>query len=251
MFVISIFFGRSGTTLRQWRNAFFSGIMLFVLGNGFLVWALQYMDSGVTALLVSFEPLVVVFLLWKIQGQIPRWMTLFGITLGVIGMGLLVGQPQYLEDSNWMFALGMVFISIFAWAYISVWLPNADLPANNFLSASMQMLCGGAGLFLLALFTGEFQEFHFAEVNARAIWSFFYLVFGGSIIAFTAFNYLLHTVSPVKVVTNAYVNPVVALLVGSLFNQEIISKQSLIASILLITGVIVINTRKRRPRKIN
>jgi drug/metabolite transporter (DMT)-like permease len=250
MYLLSLFLGQARVTARHWRNAFFAGILLFVVGNGALVWALQFIDSGIVAMMIAFEPLVVVGFQWKMRGVKPGWNTLWGIVLGVFGMVLLVGQPNFVSDPNWMMALVAILLGIIAWAYISVWISEADMPKSTFQTAALQMLTGGAALLVIAVFTGDYKAFQFAEVTNRAWWSLAYLIIGGSILAFTAFNYLLKKVSTEKAVTNTYVNPVVALFLGWWLNSEVISNQSLLASVLLLGGVFLINSGLfRRKRK--
>ena len=243
MYVIGMVFGQGKVSPKHWRNSIFAGILLFVIGNGALVWALQYIDSGIVALMVAFEPLIVVVFQWKLKGRKPGLDTMGGIALGIIGMALLVGQPEFVSDPHWMTAVVAIFFGLVSWAYISVWLADADLPNSVFQSAAMQMLSGGLILMAIALIAGDFPKFHFSEVPGKAWWSLAYLIVGGSVLAFTAYNYLVKKVSPEKAVTNTYVNPVVALFLGWWLNSEKISGQSLLASVLLLGGVFLINAR--------
>ena len=243
MLLVGLALKQAKVTARQWRNAFIAGFLLFVVGNGALVWSLQYIDSGIVALVVAFEPLLVVLLQWKMRGRRPTIDTLIGIFLGVIGMGLLVGQPTFLADPNWLVGLGAIFLGMLAWAYVSVWIPTADLPNSNFQSAALQMLSGGVLLLVISVFTGDIARFDWTQVSERSIRSFIYLILGGSILAFTSFNYLLKNVATEKVVTNTYVNPVVALFLGWWLNHEQVSSQSVFASVLLLGGVVLTNTK--------
>lgn len=242
MYGIGMAVGQTKVSRLHWRNAAFAGLLLFVIGNGAVVWALQYIDSGIVALVVAFEPLIVVGFQWKMQGVKPGWNTLVGITLGVVGMLLLVGQPDFVADPNWMAAMAAIFVGMLAWAYISVWLSDADMPNSTFQAAAIQMLTGGVVLMAIALIHGDINEFQISQVTGRAWWSLGFLVVCGSILAFTAFNYLLKKVSTDKVVTNNYVNPVVALFLGWWLNHEKISGQSIAASVLLLGGVVLINS---------
>ncbi|MCB0625688.1 MAG: EamA family transporter, partial [Saprospiraceae bacterium] len=139
--------------------------------------------------------------------------------------------------------LGAIFLGMLAWAYVSVWIPTADLPNSNFQSAALQMLSGGVLLLVISVFTGDIARFDWTQVSERSIRSFIYLILGGSILAFTSFNYLLKNVATEKVVTNTYVNPVVALFLGWWLNHEQVSSQSVFASVLLLGGVVLINTK--------
>ena len=169
MLLVGLALKQAKVTARQWRNAFIAGFLLFVVGNGALVWSLQYIDSGIVALVVAFEPLLVVLLQWKMRGRRPTIDTLIGIFLGVVGMGLLVGQPTFLADPNWLVGLGAIFLGMLAWAYVSVWIPTADLPNSNFQSAALQMLSGGVLLLVISVFTGDIARFDWTQV---LIWRF-------------------------------------------------------------------------------
>ena len=233
-------------TRRQWRHGSFAGLLLFVAGNGGIVWVLQYLDSGLTALFVSFEPILVIALQRMIQRKTPHWLTLLGIGSGVFGMFLLAGQPSFYLNPMALIALFVIFLSIGSWAYISIWLPSSDRPPTHFHSAAVQMLTGGLVLLIIAAINGSLWTTSFSTLSPRIWGSFVFLVLGGSVIAFTCFNYLLSEVSTEKVVTNAYVNPVVALFLGWWLNQEIISPQALVATAFLLGGVFLIHQRSSK-----
>ncbi len=249
MYLVSAGFGAPRPTLNQWKNACFSGVMLFVIGNGAVVWALQYVDSGITALLIAFDPLIVVLMQWKMRNIRPGWNQWIGIFIGLVGMTLLIGQPQFISNTQWIFGTIGVMMAIFSWAYISIWIGRADLPSSPFQSASLQMLCGGVILLIISAFLGDYGKFQIENLTDKAFWSLLYLIVFGSILAFSAFNFLLVNVTPDKVATSTYVNPVVALFLGWWLNHENMSPQSLLASALLLLGVFFINSRLGWLRK--
>lgn len=233
-------------TRRQWLHGTFAGLFLFVIGNGGMVWALQYLDSGFAALLASFQPIMIIILQRAIQRKTPHWMTMIGIFSGIAGMILLVGQPSFYLNPESVAALVVVLLAIASWAYISIWLPDADRPATPFHSAAVQMLTGGAILLLIAGIHGSWASFSPLDLSPKVWGSFVFLVVFGSVIAFTAFNYLLGEMPPEQVVTNTYVNPIVALWLGWWLNQETVTYQALLASMLLLGGVFLIHRRKAR-----
>lgn len=233
-------------TRKQLFNCLFAGFFLFTLGNGAVAWALQHIDSGITALFISFEPLIVAMMLWKWKAQKPVKETWIGIALGITGMALLVGQPNFVSSPIFLTAASCVFIALFSWGFISIWISDADLPKSILQSASWQMIMGGLGLFVMSLIFGEYDRIVIDDFSSRAIYSFGYLVIFGSILAFSAFNYLLKNVSPTKVVTSAYINPVVAVIVGWWLNNEQFSGQSILAASILLTGVFFINKAKSK-----
>lgn len=249
MMGVSAVFHPIKITRHQIKHAGIAGLMLFALGNGLVVWALQFVDSGIASLMVAFEPLLVVLLMWKIKSDRPGWNSWLGLALGITGMLFLVGQPQFVSDPKWLLGVAAIFGAIFSWGYISIWMTTADLPKSLIQSAALQMLIGGFILIVMGLFNGEWAVFDWVAVTNKALLSFIYLVIFGSILAFTAFNYLLKKVSPTLIVTSAYVNPVIALFLGWWLNHEAISLQSLGATVLLVGGVVFISLDKRKKAK--
>ncbi len=240
-----ILIGKKTPTRAQIQNTLYAGLFLFAMGNGLVVWALQFVDSGIAALVVAFEPLVVVLMMWKMKSEKPTLNTWGGILLGISGMGLLVGQPEFINDTSWLWGVAAIFGAILAWGYISIWITDANLPESLLQSAALQMFFGGFVMLGMGLLLGEYPMFNYQKIGPRASWSLWYLIIFGSIIAFTAFNFLLKNVSPTKIVTSTYINPVVALVLGYYLNQEGISGQSLLAAGLLIVGVVLINWRRK------
>jgi len=230
-------------SLVHWKNSAWAGFMFMALGTGLVVWAEQWVDSGMAALLVSFEPLVVVVLLWVMRGQNPQLHSLLGVALGVLGMFLLVGQPQISADRNTLFGVAGIAFSLLAWGYASIYIGQANLPTSKMQSAGMQMMSGGVSLLLMSLIFGDYKQFAWENLTGKGIFSFFYLVVLGSLLAFSAFNYLLSKVSPEKVATTNYVNPVVAMFLGWSINNEQITTRSLLAAAIMLTGVFFINGR--------
>jgi drug/metabolite transporter (DMT)-like permease len=210
-----------------------------------LIWAIQFIDSGFAALLVAIDPLVIMFLLWALQGERPGGRALIGALLGMIGMYLLLGQPQLVAHPKAWMGLIAIVVSLVAWAFASIYVSKLDLPENRFQRSAMQMLSGGVVLVLFSWITGEAATFELAGLSWKAGLSWLYLVAFGSILAFSCFNYLLSKVSPEKVATSTYVNPLVALLLGWAFNNEVINPGALVAGGLMLAGVYFINSNKR------
>ncbi len=230
-------------TRKQLWNSLVLGFLFLSFGNGIVVWALKFVDSNFAALIISAQPLVVMLLMWLLQGQQLRPMSLLGVLLGVVGIYLLVSQDNLLQDEHAWLGVAMIFAALVAWGYGSVFVGNADLPKNYFVSTGYQMLTGGL---MLALMSLAFREPWSSPLEWRTdtLWCMVLLVIFGSIVAFTAFNFLLKTVSPEKVSTNTYVNPIVAMLLGHYFLGEPVSLQSIIAAVILLTGVYFISTNK-------
>lgn len=228
---------------KQILNTVITGFLFLTFGNGMVVWALRFVDSGFAALLISGQPLVVLILMRVIDGKKIQPMSIIGIFLGVIGMYLLVSQKQVISQENSVLGMLMIFMALFSWAYGSLFVGRANLPANYFVNTGYQMLFGGLLLFFASILFGETWTLPTTWAS-QTQWAMILLIIFGSIVAFTSFNYLLKAVSPEKVATSTYVNPIIALLLGWYFLNEQITTQSLIAAAVLLTGVYFINTSK-------
>jgi len=229
---------------KQFKNTVIAGFLFLTLGNGMVVWALKYVDSGFAALEISAQPLIVLILLRVLDGKKIKTMSLIGVGLGIIGMYLLVSQKQIISDDDSLIGMGMILICLFSWAYGSLFVSKADLPSNYFVNTGYQMITGGLLLLLTSFALGE-------SWSSPTMWSgevqisMILLILFGSIVAFTSFNYLLKVVSPEKVATSTYVNPIIAMSLGWYFLNEQITMQSAIAATILLTGVYFINTKKK------
>jgi len=217
--------------------------MSIAITTNVAVWALKYMDSGLVALEISAQPLVVLIMMLILQGKKIKTMSMIGVVLGVIGIYLLVSQKQIVSDSQSIIGIVMVFTCMISWGYGSLFVAKADLPKNFFINTGYQMFTGGILLMLGSLLFGETWTSPLVWTS-KVQWSILFLIVFGSIVAFTSFNYLLKVVSPEKVATSTYVNPIIAMLLGWYFLKEQISTQSIIAAIVLLTGVYFINTKK-------
>lgn len=235
-------------TLAQLKNTIIAGFLFLSFGNGVVVWALKYVDSGFAALEISAQPLVVLIMMRFLHGKKIQPMSIVGIVLGVIGIYLLVSQKQIISNEGSVLGMLMIFICMLSWAYGSLFVGKADLPSNYFVNTGYQMLMGGIMLAIASFCFGE-------TWSSPLYWSpkvqgaMLLLIFFGSIIAFTSFNYLLKVVSPEKVATSTYVNPIIALFLGWYFLEEQITTQSVVATVVLLTGVYFINTTRTSFRR--
>lgn len=229
---------------KQFLNTIIAGFLFLTFGNGVVVWALKFVDSGFAALEISAQPLVVLILMRILQGKKIQPMSLVGVALGIIGIYLLVSQKQIITQEGALLGMVLIFACMLSWAYGSLFVGKAELPPNYFVNTGYQMLTGGAMLLLISVFLGERWSSPLGW-SAPVQWSMILLIIFGSIVAFTAFNYLLRVVSPEKVATSSYVNPVIAMLLGWYFLKEQITIQSAIAAVILLTGVYFINTKKK------
>ncbi len=231
-------------TKKQFINTLIAGFLFLVYGNGVFVWALKYVDTGFAALLASTQPLFVLFLLRLIDGKRMQKKSIIGVVLGIIGMYLLVSQKEIATSEGMVLGIFMILTCVLSWSYGSVFVSKANLPKNFFVSTGYQMITGSFLLFFWSLIFKEDMTTLF-NISYKVKISMILLILFGSIVAFTAFNYLLKVISPEKVATSAYVNPIIALLLGWYFLDEQLTNQSIIASIVLLTGVYFITSRKR------
>ena len=228
---------------QQFLNSAFLGFLFLVYGNGMFVWALKYVDSGFAALLASTQPLIVLILMRLIEKKKIQPKSMIGIVLGIIGMYLLVSQQGLSSNKNLTIGILMMFSCVIAWSYASIYVGKADLPKNYFVSTGYQMFIAGLLLIACSIILGETWTSP-VDWSDEVQLSMILLILFGSIVAFTAFNYLLKVVSPEKVTTSAFVNPVVAMFLGWYILDEQLSTQSIVASFILLTGVYFITTQK-------
>ena len=171
--------------------------------------------------------------------------SMIGIVFGMVGIFLLIGQDEIVSSENQIIGIVMGFACIVSWSYASIFVSKAKLPKNFFISSGYQMILGGLTLMIASLAVGE-------EWTPPSAWkdltlvAILLLIIFGSILAFTAFNYLLKFISTEKVTTSTYVNPVVALFLGNYFLDEKVSTQSMIATAMLFLGVYFINSNRQK-----
>lgn len=245
IFLLAALMGKSlRITTKQLKNTILAGFLFLSFGNGVVVWALKYVDSNFAALEISAQPLLVLLMMWLLQGKKIQPMSLVGVVLGIIGIYLLINQDIVIEQENAWLGIGLIFLAMLAWGYGSLFVQGADFPKNYFVNTGYQMFTGGIMLGLMSLAFGE-KWSNPLNWQPSTHWAMVLLVIFGSIVAFTSFNFLLKNVSPEKVATNTYVNPIVAMILGAYFLQEPITTQSVIAALILLTGVYFINTKKK------
>jgi len=230
---------------KQLSNSVIASFFFLIYGNGVFVWALRYVDSGFGALVASTQPLFVLFLLRLIDRKPLQKKSIIGVCLGMLGMYILVSQKELTTSEGSLLGIFMMLTCVLSWSYGSVFVSKADFPKSFIVSTGYQMLAAGFVLSIISLSINE-------QWSSPLTWStniqlsMFLLIFFGGVIAFSAFNYLLKVVSPEKVSTSAYVNPVIALFMGWYFLDEVFTIQSIIASVILLTGVYFITSRKRK-----
>jgi len=226
-------------TGEQWRAAALLGTLFFLGGNGGVSWAEQRVSSGLAALMIATIPFWIVMINWARGGEKPTARVVMGILAGFAGVGLLVGGRGPGAGIDPVGALVLTVAEI-CWAYGSVISRRLPHPGSHLQSGAMQMLAGGVALCMAGLLTGEGARFHPTAVSTRSLLAFAYLVFAGSIVAFSAYNWLLQATTPARVGTYAFVNPAVAVFLGWALAGEPVGPYTLVAGAFILTGVVLI-----------
>ncbi|HJP61668.1 MAG TPA: EamA family transporter [Gemmatimonadaceae bacterium] len=230
----------------HWRNAIIAGGFLLVGGNGAVVWAEQFVPSGMTALLVSILPFWLVIIEWvRPPRRRPAAAVLIGLIVGFIGIVVLVG-PGNLGGQGDVRPLGAVVLILgsLSWAIGSFFSRDADLPQSGLLTTGMEMLGGGALMLVVGASSGELSHFEIARVSAASAIGLLYLVTFGSLLGFTSYIWLLDKVSPARLGTYAYVNPIVAVVLGWAIAGERLSFRTAVAAAIVICAVALITTAR-------
>jgi drug/metabolite transporter (DMT)-like permease len=228
---------------RMWRSALLLGALFLLCGNGGVVWAEQRVASGLAAVLVATMPLWTVVIERLRGAPAPPAATIVGLLAGLAGVALLLAPGGGRVDL--LGASVLTFASI-SWAYASIISKGQPLPKSGALSAGMQMLAGGASLTLAGLVGGEASQLAASVPSVRSLLALLYLIVFGSLLAFTAFTWLLQVSTPGRVATYAYVNPVVAVTLGWAVAGEPFGLRHLAASAVIIGGVALITATRRR-----
>lgn len=241
--------GAERPTRAQWGTAVIVGVSLLALGNGSVTWAAQREPSGVIALIVSLVPLwLLVFGWFGARGVKPAGLEVAGVLLGLVGIALLVA-PHEGGGSVSPLGLAVLLVSTVAWAGGSLFsrtLPKLPVPL---IGTGMEMLMGGTVMLAVSAATGEWTEVSAASFTPRALWSLAYLVLAGSILGFTAYKWLLANVRPALAGTYAFINPVVAMLLGWLFAGEALTGRLLLAMATIVGAVAMISLRPYLNRR--
>ena len=242
--------GAAAPSLANWRATAVVGVLLLLGGNGLLVWSELRIPSGVAALLVGTVPCFMVLLDWlRPGGARPTGLVIAGLVLGLLGLVWLVGPDTLMGGGRADFiGAAVVVLGSFLWALGSVYSRHAATPPSPFLSTAMQMLGGGAALLLVSVVLGEPWVFDASAVSLRSLLGLLYLIVLGSIVAFSAYIWLLRVSTPTRVSTYAYVNPVIAVILGWAFAGEALTPRMAIAAAVIVSGVALI-TLAPKPAK--
>ncbi len=240
--------GAPRPTRLHWSAAAVVGGLMLLGGNGGVSWAEQRVFSGLAALLIATVPLWMALLDWKRRGGVrPSGRGAVGLVFGFVGVALLVG-PGELAGSSHMDPLGamVLLLAAFSWAAGSLYSRQAQLPDSPLLAISMEMLTGGVLLLAAGLVTGEGARLEVSQVSPRSVLALGYLILFGSLVAFSAYIWLLKVSTPARAATYAYVNPVVAVILGWALGGEPLTLRTLLAAAVIVSAVVIITYQARK-----
>lgn len=230
--------GQPRPTRIHWKNATLLGGLLLLGGNGLVSVAEQSVSSGIAALIVAAVPFWMVLLNAADRRVAPKLSVLAGLVLGVIGLAILVlptgpATPDHVDP----FGVIMLIVATFSWGVGSLYSPKAALPASIFLAIGMEMIAGGALLFGMGLASGEGVGFHLDAVTLKSVLALAYLIVFGSLFGFSAYVWLLKHTTPARASTYAFVNPVIAVLLGWTLAGEAFTARIALAGGIIVAGV--------------
>ncbi|HUK32194.1 MAG TPA: EamA family transporter [Candidatus Acidoferrum sp.] len=238
--------GERSPTARQWMGVCCVSFFIFVMDYGLLFWAEQRVPSGIAAVMLALIPLFMAlseFTFLRTQKLTAR--LALALLTGICGVAVLMSRSLYLSGApvDKAGAIALIVASA-SWSFGSVLTRKMEMPASKGMSSGAQMLVGGVFQSIVAGAAGEFRGFHSLAISREAWFAVLYLIVFGSIIGFTAYVWLIHHESPTKVATYAYVNPVVAVLVGYFLGGESLGMRTVLGALFVLTSVVVITSTK-------
>ncbi len=231
----------------EWRTALIVGTLLLLGGNGMVMVAEQTIPSGIAAVMIATTPIWMSLFDAAITRRRPSYLAVGGLIVGLVGVGILLLPSQGIDALD-PFGIGLLILAELTWAAGSVYARHGPQPANHLTGTSMQQLAGGASLVLAALIAGEPGRLDLGAVSATSWLGLAYIIVFGSLVAYTAYVWLLNNVAVTTVATYAYVNPIVAVALGMLFRGEQLTPRTLLAAALIIGAVVAMVTG--RPRDV-
>ena len=241
--------GSKVPTRKQWVSTAIIGTLLLLGGNGLVSWAEQFIPSGIAAIIIGSIPMFLVIAEAIRPGGVrPTWRAIIGLLIGFAGIFILVGPAEISGSKAQLNPFGVIALlsACVLWATGSIFSKTADLPQSSLMTTGAEMLTGSIGLFVVSLLTGEINGWNIAEVSARSAYGLAYLITVGSLIGFGSYIWLLQNAPISLVATYAYVNPIVAVLLGNWLGNEPLEPHIWIATAIIIGSVIFINTSRSK-----
>jgi drug/metabolite transporter (DMT)-like permease len=233
---------------RHWRSAIVVGVLLLLGGNGLVVLAELRVPSGIAAVLIAMTPIWIALIDSVVSRRRPGRLVVLGLLAGLVGVAILVVPVGGLAGFDPV-GIALLVGAELAWASGSVYAQHAPLPRNGFLVTGMEMLAGGVALVVAGMLMGELARTDVSSFSMRSIGAFGYLIVFGSIVAFTAYTWLLANVSATTASTYAYVNPVVAVALGAILLSEPITVRTIVATVIIVAAVVAMVTGRPRAEE--
>src|SRR5215470_8330283 len=239
-------------TWEQVRASVVIGFFFFLIGHGSLHWAEQYVGSGLASLLIAIEPIIVFIMssatarVWRMNGIL-----LAGILLGLVGVGILVRGTGLVAGGRGAWGPIAVLIGAISWSAGIIYSRRSKLSGSPLLLSALSLLAGSAMLLTTGTLVGEAKDLSLSHITMKSWLGLAYLIVFGSIIAFTAYNWLLEHYSPTLVATHTYVNPVVAVLLGWLFAGEVVTLKVGIAATLVVGAVVLVDRGTNKLQRLS
>ena len=228
----------------HWIAGAIVGAFYFLICHGSLHWAEQHVNSGMAALLTATEPMFILMLAWASGQQKISRTSALGLASGAVGVAILTGGELSARGTS-LLGLIAVLVGALSWAAGVVVSPKLKLPEQAIARTAVPLVCGAAMLLTTAGITGEFHALHWSAISSRSILGLAYLITFGSIVAFTAYTWLLQRCPPTLVATHTYVNPIVAVLLGWLLASEPLNSRIVIASTAILGAIVLIRRGER------
>ena len=226
-------------TRAHWISGIVVGALFFLVGHGSLHWAEKYVGSGLAALLIATEPMFILVLAWAMGQQKISRLSALGLGLGVLGVAVLTGVELTVKGSS-LLALLAVLLGSLSWSAGVVISPKLKLPTDALGRTALPTLCGAAMLLVAAAMSGEFHATHWSTISSKSLFGLAYLIIFGSVIAFTAYTWLLQRCPPALVATHTYANPLVAVFLGWLLAGEPLTPRVVLASGAILGAILLI-----------
>jgi len=243
--------GQSMPTRKQWLSSAIIGSFLLLGGNGLVAWAEQFIPSGIASLIIASVPMfLVIGEAIRPNGVKPNWQGIVGLIIGFVGIFILVGPSEISGSTTKLNSFGVIalLLACLFWTIGSLYSKSADIPKSSLMSTGAQMLMGSISLLIVSLISGELNNWDVTAVSARSIYGLAYLIFVGSLVGFVSFGWLLQNAPISLVSTYAYVNPLVAVLLGVWLANEKLEPHIWLATAIIIGSVIFINSTRSRVR---
>lgn len=232
-------------TPAHWISGGVLGAFFFLIGHGSLHWAEQYVGSGLAALLIATEPMFILVLAWSMGQQKISGFSALGLGLGVVGVAVLTGAELTMKGSSVMGLLAVLLGSL-SWSAGVAISPRLKLPSDALGRTALPTICGAAMLLAAAAVSGEFQATHWSSISSKSIFGLGFLIVFGSVIAFTAYTWLLQRCPPALVATHTYANPVVAVVLGWLLAAEPLTARVVLASLAILGAIVLIRKGEKQ-----